>query len=149
MAICDRCERNIPHGQGYLFYSTARIGIPGRMNEIGTLLYCDNCTLDICNEREFSKSAQPPKKFNVDSNDYNRTYKNLIGGTREAINSGIVQACKHHGLTPEDARKKAQELSLLWWQNEEHGEITARKFWTSKPTVSLKRLKNSWKKIFG
>lgn len=134
-AICDQCNKKINKGSGYVFYSTANAGMTGMEMETGNMLLCEKCANEIVSEegyKKYSKSIATKQKFEIDDiigdKDKYWSFYNALG---EANTESIVTLCKAHGFTPEEAKAKAHELALLWWEDNQKGALEAANFWKS------------------
>ena len=127
-AMCDDCSAIINEGDGYIFYSTAGSGFAGVVLETGNMLLCQKCTDRICSPEGFAKKIPASQELSggilVDPGEYSRMM-------RDANLVSIVQRCKAHGFTPEQAKAKAHEFALLWWTNREKAQLDSAAFWKS------------------
>ena len=122
MVLCDGCRKKMKNKEGYLFYSEYS-AVPEIMSNIGLLLLCQSCTNLIVNAWTGGKFDKlPPFDGNAKGvSDFNKNTTN-----------GIISKCKHHGLAPEEAKKKAHELALELWESRVRGEKESLDFWKSK-----------------
>jgi hypothetical protein len=129
MAICDQCNVNIQRDGGFIFYSSAGLGSPGKVKETGNMFLCEQCTNKICTPTGFAdwSSTISESDVNAISGDPKKLMI-YLGQKNNAI--GIAAVCNKHGLTPEQAKDKARELALLFWQDPEKAQMESVKFWS-------------------
>jgi len=129
-AVCDDCMGTINEGAGYLFYSDAGPVLGGAVLETGNMLLCENCTNRICSPEGFAKKMPASQELSADFLADPGNLKRLM---RDSNMVSIVQKCKAHGFTPEQAKAKAHEFALLWWSNGEVDQVgkQAKTFWKS------------------
>lgn len=132
MPVCDHCDKSLTHGRGFAFYSTASMA--GRT--IGNLLLCESCTDGFLNDTEFSK---PPPSTSQASDDLDAFLSQIIEGRNpggnpiaSVANAAIIQTARRLGLSPRQAKAKAQELAVQWWSDQQRGALQIMKFWTSR-----------------
>jgi len=122
---CDMCTAIIREGEGFLFYSPY---VPNpSIGPVGNLFLCDACTSVIINDSTWT--------YGIVENDPEFGLNPI---TYRGISEGIVQLCKAHDFTPDQAKDKGRELASTYWQNREKGQKESLAFWKSKPSVEDK-----------
>lgn len=140
-AGCDYCNVAIEEGEGFIFYSSACFAFGDKVGniEIGNNMFlCKSCTDNIVSEKGYTK--QVPQQQELTPDTIGDTAK-MLEMMNEANAASIVEHCKRHRLTPEEARAKAHQFALLWWENKEKAQIEAASFWKS---ASLPEPKKKW-----
>ena len=127
--VCDRCNGSIPKGEGYSFFSSASMQVPGMKQLTGNMLLCEDCTTKIMTPEQWRKEI--PKQRELSGTDILANPNALLDMMHEVNADSIVQNCKERGLTPEQAKAKAREFAKRWWTAPEATQRESAKFWTS------------------
>jgi len=131
---CDHCNRPIENGSGYCFFSSASIGLPGTQQLTGNMMLCSDCTNKTINPDNWRRRI--PERRELTGADILADPKALLDNIRAANEDSIVQNCRTHGFTPEQAKAKARELAQRWWRDPETAQRENARFWTSGSALS-------------
>lgn len=133
-SVCDRCSQSISKGEGHLFYSSNEL----MGDTVGNMLLCDQCTNGLINNEMYTKNYQ------IDGRDLMTVTdpKEMKAAIQQANDLGIIVQCKTLGLSPNEAKEKARELAVLFWENREKAEAESKTFWTSEGEAQTKEKSN-------
>lgn len=134
-AVCDHCNGHIPRLQGFAFFCSAAVGMPGLMLDVGNMLLCDACTDQIVNDANWAKTV--PAQKEMSAQDFLANSMALMEAFDDVKANGIIAVCKSHGFTPQQARDKARILAIQWWVDPQAAQAESAAFWTSASKAQL------------
>jgi len=134
-AICDHCNGRIEHGEGYTFFSSASIGLPGMEQLTGNMMLCEECTNRIITVENWLRAPSPSRR-EISGADFLANPSAMFDTMRRTNEDSIIQNCQAHGFTPNQAKAKARELAQQWWIDPESAQRESARFWSSKSRSS-------------
>jgi hypothetical protein len=133
-AVCDLCNQEIAHGDGYSFYSSAVL--PAGDEPTGNMFLCDKCTRETVNDRMWAEPR--PQLQSAEQLQRQMSREEMLANPRAVFElfkaqnaEGIVLTCKRLGLSPDEAKQKARELAVLWWKDKDRSRRETLQFFTS------------------
>jgi hypothetical protein len=124
---CEICSSAIGEGNGYIFCpSKIGTGVLSFTSGMKVLL-CEKCANSICSAEGFAKTM--PTMQDVAPAAGSNQYELRRQLAQDSLMAAIAHKCRSHGLSPEQAKTKANEFGRLWSENPKTAEAKAFAFW--------------------
>jgi len=108
------------------------------LQETGNLLLCDECAASVFAPENWDHAGGNVEALQTTDPEEMRQ------AMRRANKASIAVVCRSHGMTPAEAKAKARELAIRWWDDPRMGAVEVSAFWKrSSVMAEIKALRDS------